>query len=155
VNKLVVTINSLNELGKCVSLDVTPENGFLIEGTELFDLHNTVKKENTSTQYAYGITFPIGDPKDWNLKDGREQGILIGRNYKGSIKLPVGTQRVILTELDDGRQIIKYEHMAHDGERYFLKTFQNEFRSADNRIDYDDFFPKKEQPKFNCCNHTW
>jgi hypothetical protein len=75
--------------------------------------------------------------------DALESLVHIGKDYKGSLELPKGTEAVQIYETRNGEQVIHYCHTFKEP-RYgatFLVPFTNEFRSIDKRVNIQDLVP--------------
>jgi hypothetical protein len=151
----MITNNNLNELGTCIFEDPTVANGYLEKGSEGYKLKRRELPPKTEVcTWPFIFTHVNGKPfyaKISQITIGKEE-------YRGSIELPEGTDRILLTEIElkhgqskgrDGRQVIEYMHWvikepeegSDENPQIVWKTFKNEFRSADNKVSVKDFVP--------------
>ena len=144
---MVETVNPLKRLGKCFFYDVEKTEGFLPK-TEL------VEKTRIAAQAPgfYNSSLSFCSPQEFlERKNDRNNGfpvertlIFVGKDYRGSLQLPKGTELISVYDLEDKSQVIIYEHRFSgiETESKFVPSslvpFANEMRSPDNRIEVED-----------------
>jgi hypothetical protein len=152
----MITNNKLNGLGKCIFEDPTAANGYLEKSSGRYKS----KRYGLPTQTevcTWPFIFTKVNGKNFYAK--LSQIILGKKGYQGSLEIPEGTGKIVLTEIEcphltegserDGRQVIEYQHWAveqpeegsDENPQIVWKTFKNEFRSADNKVSIKAFVP--------------
>ena len=130
-------IDPLKDLGKSFYIAPTVVNGF-VRGT---NLQKRSQKINEKGFY---------EVKDKKIP-ATIHGIILGMDVEDRLNydlIPNGTEAIFLYDLEDGRQVIKYLHCfkkfedIHDIDslKIVLKTFCNEFRVKEMRMELKDFF---------------
>jgi len=125
------TVNPFEGLGKTLYINLTKKEGFLPETKLAKKTH--LKYKNRQTVYG-----------KFN-KEVWVSEITIGKDYKGKLKLPEGTEAVKIWNFEDGQQVIEYLHRAVTRQDTIEpRVFKNEFRDPANYKDYatlDDLIP--------------
>lgn len=151
---MVETLNSLKHLGKCFFFDIEKTEGFL-PGTELSEDTQIVSK-------GFGIFYNplLGAELKEYFEDKRERTskgkgflanatiISVGKNYKGPLELPKGTEMITIYDLNKDRsQVVLYDHRfrRQDQDKTIFTTFANEMRSPNNRVEIKDIIQSEQK----------
>ena len=150
---MVKTVDPLKRLGELFFFPFKTTKGFVKE-TRLCDKTHLIPAKNPS---GYN---PLAKVRVKEFIEGKRDDLKlcvpgylakltlvdIGKDYKGSLELPKGTEIIEIYDLNkDGSQVIHYCHrFQKDKTRLnfsYCTPFANEFRSQDNRITIKDIMP--------------
>jgi hypothetical protein len=142
------TVNTLKDLGKCFFFPVESTKGFLPsdEISEKTELESSYGFDSFYTPTSGDLSEFVTGRESGKKYKARFLGVRIGKDYHGSLDIPKHTESVDIFDLEDGRQVIWYNHwfLEDNGTNYRIFPFANEMRSKDKRVEIQDLVPEEK-----------